>query len=123
MLTWRHQYIIEDPAGSNEGSYNVGDKRNTESDSSLFRPLPQRRKERRPTAPSFVDCPGSLYVIDMLMRHRVYIGIQVSSDGGVLGVTILDGASRRRAWCHNDDELAELFRSLAEQYDGSVTNP
>lgn len=103
-----------------KGVTRVGNKRTAEGDSSLLRPLPNRRQERRSTAPSFLGCPGSLYVLDLLMRHRVYVGIQVSSDGGVLGFTILDGQDRRRAWVHSDDELAELFRSLTERYDTPI---
>jgi hypothetical protein len=50
------------------------------------------------------------------MRHRVYVGIQVSSDGGVLGFTILDGKKRERAWLHTDGELAEFLREIEQRY-------
>jgi hypothetical protein len=94
----------------------VGNKRNADGDSSLLRPLPHRNTEQRSEAPSLLGAAGSLFVLDLLMRHRVYVGIQVSSDGGVLGFTILDGKKRERAWLHTDGELAEFLREIEQRY-------
>lgn len=101
----------------------MGNQGTTSGDRAIFRSLPRRRAERRSTAPSLVCCSGALYVLDLLMRHRVYIAFQVSQDGGVLGVTILDGEKRERAWCHTDGELGELFTTLAQRYETTLEEP
>lgn len=94
----------------------MGNKRDADGDSPLLRPMPNRSTKQRADAPSLLGAPGVLFVLDLLMRHRVYVGIQVSSDGGVLGITILDGQERKRAWLHTDGELAQFLREIEQRY-------
>jgi len=65
--------------------------------------------------PSFGDIKGLGSLLDLLMRDGVYVAFQRGSDGGVIGITVLDGADKRRAWCHSDDELIDALATLADE--------
>lgn len=71
-----------------------------------FRKLTPRAKSRV-TPHTIVVCEtaGFLGLCDVCLQQQVYLGIQVSGDGGAVGLTILDGTYRRRAWCHTQSEF------------------
>jgi len=66
--------------------------------------------------PSFDDARGFGACVDLLMRHGVYVGFQRGNDGSVIGITVLNGADKKRAWCHSQSELLDALIALAEEF-------
>lgn len=90
-------------------------KRGRERSTGDFKPLPRSDRDmQRPDRPVPSECAGLLGLIDLCMRHTVYIALQPSNDGGVVGLVILDGDYRVRAWCRTAGELRD---AVAAQWD------
>lgn len=83
-------------------------KRSDQRGNGEFKPLPRSARNVPGAAgPIPSECPGLLGLLDLCMRQQVYIALQSSSDGGIVGLLILDGDYRARAWCHTAGELRD----------------
>lgn len=65
-----------------------------------------------------VDHTLVVTAVDRAIETGVLVSIGRTSDGGAIGVYLTYDGEREKAWAGNDDELRELFESIASAYEG-----
>lgn len=67
--------------------------------------------------PSFSDEERFLYLVDLLLRRRIYVAAWAGSSGAVVFIDIQNGSDRRRYTATNQSELHDAVESLQQEFD------